>query len=92
MGIVGPLNILFNASVLITSIIGQGILVFLLSFTPGGFIFTYIKFCFYISIIIVIFMIGGVFMPIIGVGYCLYIFFNMCKCRLKNIPLDNCDF
>jgi len=50
----------------------------------------YLKFCFFSSVFLSLFMFGGIITPLIGILYTYYILYQKMKCWSKNIPDDKC--
>ena len=57
---------------------------------PDGIAIRYIRFCIATSIIICIFMFGGIVVPLIGIFYMYLIIFRYIKCSNKGISFDDC--
>ena len=57
---------------------------------PDGIAIRYIRFCIATSIIVCIFMFGGIVVPLIGIFYMYLIIFRYIKCSNKGISFDDC--
>jgi len=57
---------------------------------PDGIAIQYIKMCIVTSIVLCIFMFGGIIIPLIGIFYMYLIIYRYIKCSNKGISFDDC--